>query len=272
MENQRRRLLVHYHLFKNAGSSVDHLLKAAYGDHWVNHDPGDPPHLISANELVDFIDDNEHLRAMSSHMLVPPLPDCDVDVYPIVFLREPISRVMSAYLFEWKKQKQVSEPIGSLSEYLDDKFSNPRANAIEDFQCLRLGNRDPSRRNPDLKRSDTEILSDGKSFITSLPVFGLVDRFSESIARFGEQYSSFFPEVSFTSVNRNSTQDTAISLDERYQKILDQIGPTLFAELVQRNQLDIRLYEYACGLFDAAPTACVYSQEKDEVSQVMAAA
>jgi len=50
---QLRKIIVHYHLFKNAGSSVDHLLKKAYADgQWVNHDPGEPPHMISSSELL----------------------------------------------------------------------------------------------------------------------------------------------------------------------------------------------------------------------------
>ena len=50
MTTSTRHIVVHYHLFKNAGSSIDHLLKIAYADSWINHDPGDLPHLVSSTE------------------------------------------------------------------------------------------------------------------------------------------------------------------------------------------------------------------------------
>lgn len=254
MSSSTRHIIVHYHLFKNAGSSIDHLLKEAYGDLWVNHDPGDPPQLVSSVELAEFILLNPELKAMSSHMLVPPVPDCDVDIHPIVFIREPITRVMSAYLFEWQKQKSTEKPVGPLSKYIEIKFEQTRANAIEDFQCLRLGNKDPDRRKPDLTRSNFDVLQDAKDFLKHLQVFGMVDRFDESLQNFSDAYSTYFPEVSFKSVEVNTTQSTSISLDERYSKIEEQIGKDLFAELILRNQLDIQLYNYASGIFDAQRT------------------
>lgn len=223
----------------------------AYQDRWVNHDPGDPPHHLSSLELAEFIQSNHHLKAMSSHMLVPPVPKCDVEIFPMVFIREPITRVMSAYLFEWKKQKNTAEPIGPLSDYIATKFAHPRCNAIEEFQCLRLGNKDPSRRSPDLNRSDFDILQDAKDFLFELPTFGIVDRFDESLERFDENYGDLFPEISFENVALNTTQSTSLSLDERYEKIRNEIGVELFSELLARNQLDIQLYHYSCGLFDA---------------------
>lgn len=246
-----RKIIVHYHLFKNAGSSVDHLLKAAYGsEQWVNYDPGDPPHLVSSAELLEFIKENEHLRAMSSHMLVPPLPLVEeLSVYPMVFIREPITRVMSAYLFEWQKQKGAEAPIGTLAEYIHSKFSTSRASAIEDFQCLRLGNKNPESRKYDSTRSDEEILQDAKMFLESLDVFGLVDRFSESMLQFEHAYGESFPEITFKDVAMNTTQKVSISLQDRYKKIENEIGSELYAQLILRNQLDIKLYQFASGLF-----------------------
>lgn len=252
MTQSNRRILIHYHLFKNAGSSVDHILKKAYPDTWVNHDPGTPPHLVSSNELMEFVDDNPHLLALSSHMLVPPVPECEVDIFPIVFIREPITRVMSAYLFEWQKQKGVEEPIGSLSEYIHLKFEENRTSAIEDFQCLRLCNKDPSRRAPNVEQSDESILQNSKNFLKQLPLFGLVDNFDLSMKRFQRAYGEYFPEVTFESVAVNTTQSTKVTLSERLSKMEKLIGTELYAELILRNQLDIKLYQYATGLFDAS--------------------
>lgn len=246
-----RKIIVHYHLFKNAGSSVDHLLKTAYGsEQWVNHDPGTPPHLVSATELLEYIEENKHLRAMSSHMLVPPLPVVEgLSVYPIVFIREPITRVMSAYLFEWQKQKGMDKPIGTLAEYIHSKFENRRTSAIEEFQCLRLGNKNPDSRQSNSSREDEEVLQDAKDFLESLQVFGLVDRFSQSMAQYERAYGESFPEITFQDVAMNTTQKTSTPLQQRFKNIENEIGSDLYSQLIIRNQLDIKLYQFACGLF-----------------------
>ncbi len=245
-----RKVIVHYHLFKNAGSSVDHILKGAFEERWQNYDPGDPPHLVSGNMLADYLSENPQLDALSSHMLVPPLPAMNVELLPIVFLREPITRVMSAYLFEWKKQKHLDKPSGTLAEYIEEKFNRPRMNAIENFQCLRLGNDDPAKISASSK-TDEEILQTATNFIGSLPAFGLVHRFDDSMDLFQRVYGSTFSELRFENVAKNTTQSISLSVQERFEQIEEQIGKELFDELVLRNQLDIKLFQYACGLFDA---------------------
>lgn len=250
-QSKMRKVLVHYHLFKNAGSSIDFILKTAFQDKWENYDPGDPPHLLSGDMLVEYLEKNEALEAISSHMLVPPVPVSNIEIYPILFIREPITRVMSAYLFEWKKQKGLEEPSGSLSEYIESKFASPRVSAIEEFQCIRIGNDDSSRVKPVNQLTDEQILNNAKKVLKDLPAFGLVDRFDESMEKFNTAYGSEFPELEFHNVERNTTQSTRLTVQERFEKMEGEIGKELFDELILRNQLDIKLYQYACGLFDA---------------------
>lgn len=246
-----RKVLVHYHLFKNAGSSVDFILESAYQDKWRNYDPGDPPHLVSGDMLLEYLKENQSLEALSSHMLVPPVPVSDIEIYPILFIREPITRIMSAYLFEWKKQKFLDEPCGSLSEYIEKKFAVRRVSAIEEFQCVRISNDDTARVKPDKSLTDEQLLNNAKNMLRSLPTFGLVDRFDESMDKFNNTYASEFPKLKFHNVAKNTTQSLSRTMQEKFDEIENNIGSELFNELLLRNQLDIKLYQYACGLFDA---------------------
>lgn len=247
-----RKVLVHYHLFKNAGSSIDFILQNAFEDKWVNYDPGDPPHLVSGDMLVSYLEENPSLEALSSHMLVPPLPVSDIQIFPILFIREPITRVMSAYLFEWKKQKGLEEPCGTLAEYIEAKLNAPRVNAIEDFQCIRIGNDDQSRVKPPKGLNDEQIFNNAVTVLNGLPAFGLVDKFDESMAWFNAAYSSEFPSLKFHNVARNTTQKIGRTLQERFEEMEALVGKELFDELLLRNQLDIKLYQYACGKFNAS--------------------
>ena len=98
---EKRKVIIHYHIFKNAGTSIDRMLKESFSERWANYDKPEPTSKISPAELEEFILDNPDLMAVSSHHAVPPLPDKHLEVYPIILLRHPIDRAYSAYLFEW---------------------------------------------------------------------------------------------------------------------------------------------------------------------------
>ncbi len=244
-----RKVIVHYHLFKNAGSSIDALLAESFGEKWLPFDPDEKSAVLSANYLAQVIESNPDKIAFSSHCIVPPLPKGDFEVFPIVVLRDPISRVMSAYLFEWQKQINADKPRGTLSDYIQDKFDNPRANAIEDFQTIRLAVTDADKRTPFLNRHDELILNDAKRFIASLPTFSLVEDFETSMTLLENYLKPHFPGMFFSNQVRNTTQDTSVPMHERHEKIRDLIGTDSYEELIRRNQLDIKLYAYAQGRF-----------------------
>ena len=261
-----RNVLVHYHLFKNAGSSIDAILKKSFADDWMAFDPNCPPSLYTSVDLAKIIEENATKVAFSSHCIVPPLPTGQFSVFPIVVLRDPIARVMSAYIFEWKKQLELEEPKGSLAEYIHDKFSKARANAIEDFQSFRLSVVDETRVSPIKGLADASILQAAIEFISELPVFGIVEQFDVSLDLFSYSYGSVFPDLKFEHVAHNVTQGTDIPMHVRYEKIRSNIGGELFDELILRNQMDIKLYSYALGRFSeiskALPDKCLEKKRR----------
>lgn len=241
-----RDVIVHYHFFKNAGSSVDKLLKSAFAEDWLSFDP---PHVVSPRELDEVIDQNPSKRAFSSHMLVPPVAMSKHNIVPILFLREPISRVRSAWLFEWKKQVGSEKPIGSLAEYIEEKFQYRRRNAIENFQTIKLSNEDYETTRANEERTDSELFETARGFLDGLKAFGLVEEFDLSMGLFQREYGSFSNDLCFEATAENVTQDILKSVSERHSEIESEIGADLFEELVSRNQLDVQLYAYALGRF-----------------------
>ena len=67
--SSRRNVIVHYHLFKNAGSSIDHLLKFNFGDKWMAYDSDSASGIISTKGLEKLIADNPEVDAFSSCLL-----------------------------------------------------------------------------------------------------------------------------------------------------------------------------------------------------------
>ena len=245
----KRKVILHYHIFKNAGTSVDHMLKESLGERWVEWDTSDPGAKISAAEIETYILDHPGIVAVSSHQAVPPLPSRHLDVYPVIFLRHPIDRAYSAYLFEWKKQKGAESPTGHFEEYVAEKFRHPRKNAIEDFQTLHLANRGYENRWPSGALDDEEILRNAKEFLLSLPFFGMVEDYARSMAQMKEVFAKPFPELSFKAFRDNALQDPAQSLYDKIRDLRQAISPDVFNQLVLRNQMDLRLFEFANACF-----------------------
>lgn len=258
-------MIVHYHLFKNAGTSVERLLRQSLGKAWQSWDKAEPGAKISGRELQQWLQENPHIRAVSSHQLVPPIPEGGFHLIPIVFLREPLSRVRSAWLFEWQKQKGLSEPQGSLRDYVEEKFKQKNASVIANFQVSRLCNEKYDEVRLPLHRYNHNLLPAACAFLDRLPFVGLVERYSDSLKLMRECTRAHFPDLDIREHRENVTDSSDWSIEQRIEKLRNEIGDELFDELCVRNRLDLQLYSYACGLFKSQMEQ---SQESPSVGTV----
>jgi hypothetical protein len=244
-------VIVHYHLFKNAGKSIDRALREELVDRWIPFDKPDPGAKISPAEMEEFILDHPYGAAFSSHQVVPPLPARQLQVLPIVFLRHPIDRAYSAYLFEWKVQKETAAPIGTFEEYIAEKLNGaPRRNAIEDFQALHLANWEYERGRPSSHLDDERALANARGFLRGIRCFGLVEQYDRSLEVLNGTLATHFSGLKLRPHRENVTREER-SLEARMRRIRSELSPEAYSELTRRNQLDLRLYDYAERLFSA---------------------
>jgi hypothetical protein len=253
--SNKRAVLVHYHLFKNAGTSIERLLRDAFGDAWQSWDKTEPGARISGAEAQAWLESHPKVRAVSSHQIVPPQPVGDFDVIPIVFLREPLSRVRSAWLFEWQRQPGLSQPKGSLTDYIEEKFKQKHSSVIADFQVSRLGHTDYEDVRQRSHREHQELLPAACDFLASLPFIGLVDRFTESLELMQSAVSRNFPDMVVREHRENVLQPSRYSIEEKIEQLRHDIGNEMFDELCVRNSLDLQLYSYATERFETMMTA-----------------
>ena len=103
----KRNIIIHYHLFKNAGTSIDLMLEDSFGSDWIQYDEITGKHgKMLPSHFVEYILDNKNYKAISSHRLVPPIiSHKHLNVFPIILIRNPIDRAFSAYQFQVKIQK-----------------------------------------------------------------------------------------------------------------------------------------------------------------------
>ena len=71
-EAARRAIIIHYHFFKNAGTSVDAILQRNFGAGWTSREY---PPRSTPNGAREFLTANPQIAALSSHTLPLPPPD-----------------------------------------------------------------------------------------------------------------------------------------------------------------------------------------------------
>ena len=71
---EKRSVIVHYHTFKNSGTSFDELLTANYQDAHLCFDGPFPYTLFNQQELLKVIRRNPNKIAFSSHSIRLPVP------------------------------------------------------------------------------------------------------------------------------------------------------------------------------------------------------
>ena len=96
----QRFVLVHLHLFKNAGSTIEALLEQNFGEHFHRvHAEGDLG-VIRGTDLQWILRRDRSIRALSSHHFRYPLPETDdCKLVDICFLRHPLQRVASMHRY-----------------------------------------------------------------------------------------------------------------------------------------------------------------------------
>lgn len=230
---KRRKIILHYHLFKNAGTSIDAALKDAFGEEkWVTKEfPKNPQKNI--NEVKQWIVDNPEAICFSSHTAFLPIPKIDsVEVFPVIFLRNPLDRVVSAYYFE---KKQNSKNFGAvlakhtdLEGYINVRLSLPKDRQCKNFQTHRLS----------MAVSDPNMDELNKAYkaIQQLPFIGIVENFNDSILNLSKKLSLFFKKEIILppkkkNISKKENKGNAI--------ISDKLKKSFFSE----NMDDIRILD-----------------------------
>jgi hypothetical protein len=251
IRNSSHTVLIHYHVFKNAGSSVDRLLRECLGSRWTTFEGADATDVQSAGNLGDFLARRPALLAVSSHLARPPLPS--PRCVPIVLLRHPIDRARSVYQFVRRDSSQPHHDaaIGSFADFVTWVLDNPRAGVpIANYQVFHLSDASFRADNACLA-STPQDLAQVQAMIASWPAFGIVREFAASCRLFQVRYAPLCPDLRLRDVRENSSPDWAPSEAEALDAARDELGEAVFARLQNANALDLALYAFARRRFGA---------------------
>lgn len=232
-----RKIIFHYHLFKNAGTSVDALLKANFPKCWVTKEFSNV-HELNAEQVASWCREDKNAVAFSSHTALLPPPECrGMEIFPIVFIRHPIDRIASAYHFE--KKVNSDKPGADLAKkttlagYIDAHLANKKVNQCRNFQSHRLAQW--------FRGADGEMADLALQTLEALPFVGLVEAYDESIQRLTHWLSPHFPEFRAVVVAKNVGRNSA-NLEQKLAEIRREIGAACYQRLLEANAADMAVY------------------------------
>jgi hypothetical protein len=222
-----RTIILHYHLFKNAGTSVDAILKRNFGDKWVTREF---PAMGGNNTILveEWIRETPDAIAYSSHTMMGPIPQVeDVRVISFMLLRDPIERIKSAYRFERTQQadtwgaKLAKEQ--DFEGYVRARLARAGDRQCRNFQTYRLASLMPG--------AGTE-LERAMRALGALTVVGRVDDFSAAILSLEAELHGNFPGFKAEVVRRNVSLPSCSS----------EMHETRHEELIDANQWDFEIW------------------------------
>ena len=201
--------LVHFHIFKNAGTSVDAMFARYFGTRWSTFEGSSAVDIVSTDRLRVFISQNPHLWAVSSHLARPPIPAAP-DILPVLFLRDPIDRAASVYRYIAEDKTQPSSAIAtsrSFRGYIEWALqSEDGGNVVRNYQTIHLS--EASFRYPHIYNAQATAadFQQARQLLESWPAVEIVRRFAESIRWFDQAYGHTFPYLFTMEEHRNRTK------------------------------------------------------------------
>jgi hypothetical protein len=239
----QRFVIVHYHIFKNGGSTIEAILERNFGlsqGFATLHGPH-ASSTLDAREVERFLRRNPRVAAVSSHHVRYPNPAIrHVVIFDCCFLRHPLERLDSLYRYsrnidseDWLSARARRSNAREFFRELIDEFPHIISNVqVTQISCAgaftRLAN------SHDLERA-AKILEDA-----AIP--GLVEMFDESLTAAEYFLKPAFPRLSLEYVHRNVTRMAVPRAHHRQERLMRLWGADLYEDLSRLNQLDLELF------------------------------
>ena len=234
-----RKVILHYHLFKNAGTSLDAAFKENFSEEkgeWVTKEFPNQPAANRA-QVRQWILDNPQAKCFSSHTALFPVPKFDdIEVFPVIFVRHPIDRIASAYSFE---KKQGADTFGSvlarntsLKGYIETRLSLKNDKQCRNFHAQHFRIEQPANS----KQSVSDILGE-------LPFIGLVEQYGDSLEVLNRLLKEFgFKNLTLNAFNQNVSRENS-KLEDKIEKIKSTVSEDFYDKLKAINELDFVIYQ-----------------------------
>jgi len=249
----KRSVCVHFHIFKNAGSTVDWAFERKLGRAFRTVDGAAPGDRLGADAIENFLRKHPATRYLSSHQFRFPLPVMKRTLFlPILFIRHPIDRALSIYAFE-KRQGGITPGSRKAeqttpAEYTRWRLDQGAVAVLADFQTSVLSfeaGEAPGRpiEPADVRRAERNL--------ASCAVVGVVERLDESLVCAEHALEPHFKDIDLAYVPQNVTRGRPATIEDRLELGRATLGSSLMDELTERNGNDTHLCLKANEILDS---------------------
>jgi hypothetical protein len=251
-----RTVILHGHIFKNAGTSFDWSLERNFGAGFLDHRDDKSIRQRRGRHLKELLKADAELTAISSHhMCLPPTNPEGVHFEQAYLLRHPIERIASVYAFE---REQAADTPGAraakvmdFADYVSWRMEPKVARTIRDYQSFYLAGLPVDERRKPLSESSYEAALEN---LNTTACIGVVDRYDESMVVFEAALARYFPDIDLAYVRQNASRKLwrrKKTMAGKIDDVLQQLGD--LKELVRANNIhDASLYQAANDKLDEA--------------------
>jgi hypothetical protein len=245
-----RFVVVHYHIFKNGGSTIDSILEREFPGAFATLHGAEASAALDHEHLKSFLRQHRGVAAVSSHHLRYPKPAIrDVIIFDCCFLRHPLERLDS--LYRYLRTMALVDPLCHQARRMNarDFFRDlvtESPHLISDVQVTQMALSGAFTRpahTGDLERA-TAIFCDA-----AIP--GLVEMFDESLVAAEYFLRPAFPAVTWEyvpqNVSRASEAASRLRAEDSHDRLTRLWGGDVYEDLLRLNQLDLELFKRAQG-------------------------
>ncbi|HEV3333517.1 MAG TPA: hypothetical protein VG096_21180 [Bryobacteraceae bacterium] len=228
-----RYVIVHYHIFKNGGTTVEAMLQREFGAGLATLHGPDADATLTGSDLASYLLAEPKVSAVSSHHLRYPKPDIPHAVlFDCCFLRHPLARLHSYYTF-LSRREALRE---SAREFLEN-LMDAAPHQVSDVQVHQLANSGAFTR-----PASEHDLDKATQIVRQMAIPGLVSMFDESLVAAEYFLRPAFPTIRLEYIPQNVTNGPRPLPGERLDYLIELWGAELYEKLVRLNQMDLELF------------------------------
>ncbi len=245
-----RPLLVHYHIFKNAGTSFEWTLKQALGRRFCTYDLTAPNQILASVDIIRYVKRRPETEALSSHQASFPAPIIrGREVVTSILIRDPIARIRSIYAFE--RQQEVSTPGALKAKELDFKgYVEWRLSTAPAMLCnYQVHFCSRTKGSQHKGRLDEAHLRKAIANLDRVDIVGTVERYGEWLTLAQLILCKAFPNILLSATRQNVTGTAGETTEAAIlDDLVNELGQTLAEHLLEGNKLDMCLHQVADAL------------------------
>lgn len=245
--SKKRIILVHHHIFKNAGTSFNYALRQAFVERFSEYDLPDGD-VINSDVLAQYLNDHSSIVALSGHHI--SLDICKIDEVKIlssILIRKPLERILSIYRFERTQEAQTEGAL--MAKKLNFKEfvlwrldTTPQVFCnYQTLYCSRQGHTKADYL-VTLEDFDLACRNLDKCFAV-----GTVEEYKKFLTLVQYETREYFEDTIFKNshlnvTSKNTASKKAIPIND---VLIEKLGEKLVCKLIELNQFDDKLHEYA---------------------------